>query len=349
MKKIFLLLPLALLASCKQNTAYTASVTRVICDTLLADDISIRALVIDGDKVWYAGSRGKYGYVSLSGQKAFSGIMAQDTLFPEFRAIAKTKHHILILNAGTPALLYKITKDGSRNKVVYTETGEKVFYDSMLFLDDKEGIAMGDPVEGCLSVIKTTDGGESWAKLPCTSLPATDSGEAAFAASNTNIDIAGNTIWMVSGGKKSRVFVSKDKGESWQAYNTPIIQGTESTGIYSVDFYDAKTGYAVGGDYTRTKEGRATKISTRDGGRTWKAVAEDAGFGYASCVRYRPGSLGRELISAGPSGIYYSFDGGATWKRIYNDTSLHTVLFTDSKTVVAAGNGKILRLRLVTL
>ena len=32
---------------------------------------------------------------------------------------------------------------------------------------------------------------------------------------------------MVSGGKKSRVFVSKDFGATWKVYETPIVQGEE--------------------------------------------------------------------------------------------------------------------------
>jgi hypothetical protein len=43
-------------------------------------------------------------------------------------------------------------------------------------------------------------------------LPRTANGEAAFAASNTNIVIKGNNTWIVSGGMKARVFYSADKG-----------------------------------------------------------------------------------------------------------------------------------------
>ena len=98
----------------------------------------------------------------MSGGKNFSGIASKDSLLPEFRAIAQTDKNIFILNVGSPALLYKISKDGKHTKLVYTETGEKVFYDSMKFINDSEGIAMGDPVNGCLSIIKTIDGGNTW-------------------------------------------------------------------------------------------------------------------------------------------------------------------------------------------
>ncbi|RYG12070.1 MAG: oxidoreductase, partial [Chitinophagaceae bacterium] len=142
MRKGLLLLVITLFISCKKDKEFKPGISSVEADVLLEDNISIRALTIDGDKVWYAGSNGKYGSVSLNGGKALNGIIAKDTLMPEFRAIAQTKTDIFILNAGTPALLYKISKDGKKNKLVYTETGEKVFYDSMQFYNDKDGIAM---------------------------------------------------------------------------------------------------------------------------------------------------------------------------------------------------------------
>jgi photosystem II stability/assembly factor-like uncharacterized protein len=346
MKKSLLLLLIPLLFSCKEAIDHKPSFASVTADTLLQDEISIRGLTIDGDKVWYAGSNGKYGFVSLSGGKAFTGVIARDTLFPEFRAIAKTANDIFILNAGTPALLYKISKDGRRNKLVYTEEGERVFYDSMLFRNDKEGMAMGDPVNECLSVLTTNDGGNTWHKMPCLRLPDVSEGEAAFAASNTNLEMHGDKVWMVSGGKKSRVFVSEDKGQTWEVHDTPIVQKYESTGIFSVDFYDAEVGFAVGGDFTNAKANKANKMLTEDGGKTWDLMADGAGFGYASCVQFVPGSNANELVTVGPSGIFYSFDRGTTWKKVYDDKSLHTIRFIDNKTAIAAGNNLIVRLQL---
>jgi len=78
----------------------------------------------------------------------------------------------------------------------------------------------------------------------------------------------------------------------------------------------------------------------------WKLIGENSGFGYASCVQFVPGSNGNELLSAGPSGVYYTFDRGATWKKIAEDKNLHTIRFVNNKTVIAAGQNKIIRLHL---
>ncbi len=348
MKKYALLvLLLILFVSCKEEKKeLKPSFETVAVDTLLQDKISIRALTTNSNKVWYAGSGGKYGWVSLTDDKSFNGVIGKDPIPYEFRAIAQTDDNIFILNVASPAMLYKITKDGKTVQNVYTETGEKVFYDSMQFYNNNEGMAMGDPTDGCLSVIKTTDGGETWTKLSCDIMPKVEEGEAAFAASNTNLIIKGNDTWIVSGGKKSRVFYSADKGDAWKVYNTPIVQGSEMTGIFSADFYNDKIGFAVGGDYEHLDKNSGNKMLTTDGGKTWELVGEGSGFGYASCVQFLPDSDGDELITCGPSGVYYSYDRGENWKKIHDDTSLHTLRFVDDKTVVAAGQNKIIRLRL---
>lgn len=347
MKKGLLLILLTFIFSCKEeNKSSNASFTTVTADTLLKDKISIRAITMDGDKVWYAGSGGKYGWVSLNGSKNFNGIIAKDSLFPEFRSIAQTDTDIFILNVGSPAILYKISKSGKRTNQVYSESGEKVFYDSMQFFNATDGIAMGDPTDKCLSVITTNDGGNTWTKMSCDNLPETIEGEAAFAASNTNLVVKDDKAWMVSGGKKSRVFYSEDKGKSWKAFNTPIVQGGEMTGIFSADFYDEQTGFAVGGDYENPDKNSGNKILTTNGGKTWELVGEGKGFGYASCIQFMPNSNGNELISAGPSGIYYSYDMGDTWKKIYDSKDFHTIKFADAKTIIAAGQGLIVRLKL---
>ena len=75
-----------------------------------------------------------------------------------------------------------------------------------------EGVAIGDPVDGCMSVLTTRNGGASWNKVSCDVLPLSIEGEAAFAASDTNIAIVGNQTWVATGGLSSRILMSHDKG-----------------------------------------------------------------------------------------------------------------------------------------
>jgi photosystem II stability/assembly factor-like uncharacterized protein len=326
-----------------KNTQVVFSTIQV--DTLFQDKISIRAIVLDNGKVWYAADQGRFGFYDLKSNKKFEKVIKKDTLNIEFRSIAKTSKFIYALNVANPALLYQITKDGKEVQLVYQENNKKVFYDSMQFWNDKEGIAVGDPIDDCLSVIVTHDGGNSWSKIPNSKLPKVFEGEAHFAASNTNIVIKGNDTWIVSGGKRSRIFYSSDKGNTWEAFETPIIQGKQMTGIFTADFYDKKNGFIAGGNYEVLNQNFENKAITNDGGKTWQLIAEKQGFGYASCVQYVPGSKGKGLVVVGASGLSYSSDGGVNWAQLLQDSSLFTIRFLDKNTAIAAGRNKMIRIR----
>jgi photosystem II stability/assembly factor-like uncharacterized protein len=350
MKKIILIvLILNILISCKTRSSYfvkpkDTGFHSVQIDTLFQDKVSIRAIVIDANKIWYAADNSRFGFYDLENNKKNESHIGNDSLNYEFRSIAQTASAIFILNVSNPALLYKIYKGGSEAKLVYQESHEKVFYDSMQFWNDTEGIAIGDPVSDCLSIITTRDGGNSWNKISCDKLPKIIAGEAAFAASNTNIVIKGDKSWIVTGGKKASVFHSSDKGKTWEAYATPIVQGKTMTGIFTADFYDSKKGFIAGGNYELPNQNFLNKASTNNGGKTWKLKSDNQGFGYASCVQYVPNSKGRELVSVGASGLYYSSDSGNSWQRLAADSSLFTIRFIDNHTAIAAGKNKMVRL-----
>lgn len=325
------------------NRSTAVQYTKVQIDTLFAGNFSSRAILIDGSKIWYGADRSRYGYYDLETKKNVSRSFSPDTL--EFRSIASTSKNIFLLNAGSPAFLLRVDKNSGDAEVVHNDTNKKIFYDSMRFWNESEGIAMGDPVENCLSVLITRDAGNSWEKIPCSELPRTEEGEAAFAASNTNVIVKGTNTWIVTGGEKARVLYSPDKGKSWSIHDTPIVSGKSMTGIFTADFYDAKTGIVAGGDYERQNRNQENKAVTYDGGKTWELIAENKAFGYASCVQYVPHSKGLGIASIGASGLYYSADGGKEWKQLHNDYSLFTLRFKDDSTAFAAGKGKLIRIR----
>lgn len=346
MKK-FLLISIVFLfvVSCKSGSSNADGTFKSITvDTILNDKISIRALIVDKDKIWYAADKSRFGYYDFKTLTHLQKTIANTDEKLEFRSIAQNSKSLFIANIGNPSFVYLVNKSDLGYRKVYTENHEKVFYDSMNFWNENEGIAIGDPTENCLSVLITRNGGKTWAKTSCVNLPKVVDGEAAFAASNTNICIKGNNAWIVSGGKKSRIFHSPDKGKTWEVYETPIVQGEAMTGIFTADFYNEKIGVVAGGNYEVPNQNFKNKAITYDGGKTWKLIADNAGFGYASCIQFVPKSNGKQLVAVGLSGLHYSANGGNSWKQLSTDKTLYTIRFQDENTAFAAGKDKLIRI-----
>lgn len=341
MRFIMIVLFFTVLFGCRQEKQRPGFDT-VGMTTIFEDTVSIRAITLMGQDLGFAGSQGVYGIYNANERKARTNVQLFDTIAPSFRAVGNTTTDFFMLSIANPALLYKTGDDGNM-QLIYTEQGEKVFYDSLKFWNDLEGIAMGDPTQNCLSMIITRDGGNTWNKIDCSLLPKTVDGEAAFAASNTNIAIVKDHTWIVSGGKKSRVFYSPDKGKSWEVFETPIIQGEPTQGMYSVDFYDEKNGFVIGGDYTKPEGNSSNKAVTNDGGRTWKLVSDAGGPGYKSCVQYVPNANGKELVAVGFTGISYSKDAGQNWKELSKE-GFYTIKFLNDSVAYAAGKNRIAKL-----
>ncbi len=311
--------------------------------TVVLEKTSIRAIHVQNDTLWFAGSAGKMGWINF--ERNEKAIYKNQFTEAELRSASFYNTTFYVLNVANPAQIVGLSNLGVQ-KNYYSENNEKVFYDSM-YIDAKGfGVAIGDPTSNCLSVLVTTNGGAEWQQIPCGQLPEVMEGEAAFAASNTNVKLIDNTIFIVSGGKKSRLFKSIDKGKTWNVFDTPIIQGKQMTGAFSMDFYDSKVGMLVGGNYEDQQNNEANKAITFDGGKTWKLVANKEDFGYASCVQFVPRKKGKELFVCGTSGVYFSKDFGVTWKKILDDNDYYTLRIKDSKTLFLAGKNKVTKLTL---
>ncbi len=331
-----------------QIYAQKRNISHVDLQVFHIENTSIRAIeLIDRSTVWFAGSQGKYGRIINSEIQIDS--VSRDGNYSHFRSIAFNGKHIFILSIEDPAVLYKINPSPdkiSKPEIVYLEHHKNVFYDSMAFFDKQNGIAMGDPTEDCLSVILTKDAGNSWGKINCKQLPDVFEGEAAFAASNSNIAIFKKKVWLATGGKSARVFYSEDLGKNWTVVGSPIIQGSKMTGIYSIDFYDENNGIIMGGDWENKSGTKSTKASTKDGGKTWQLIANKEIPGYISCVQYVPKTRGKEIVAVSTEGIYYSGNKGESWKKI-SDEGFFSIRFIDKNSAWLSGNNKIAKMQLL--
>ena len=313
--------------------------TAVHIETIFEDSLSFRAIEIMDNSLAFAANKGTFGNIDLSTKQVRTNRLKQDSIWPEFRAVAHTATDFFMLSVASPALLYKTGNNGM--ELVYREEGENVFYDAMTFWNDTEGLAVGDRVDGCLSILITRDGGHSWNKVPCSQLPEGSGSEGAFAASNTNIKAIGNKAWIAT--TSSTIYFSADKGKSWEVFTTPIVKEKQAQGIYSIDFYDENMGIAIGGDYTDPKANKANKAITRDGGKSWNLIADGLEPGYKSCVQFVPNSLGNGIVAVGFTGISYSSDMGESWTKL-SEQPFYTLRFENDSIAYAAGKNRIVKL-----
>jgi photosystem II stability/assembly factor-like uncharacterized protein len=196
--------------------------------------------------------------------------------------------------------------------LVYNETNEKAFYDSMQFWDDENGIAVGDPTEHCMSILITKDRGDSWNKISCEYLPSSKEGEAAFAASNTNISLVDQKVFIATGGKEANLLIGSEYGKSWKKYKTPIKQGENMTGIFSLDNLSTDTAVIAGGDWSSKENTEKAMAITMDGGISWQIQENNPG--YTSCVQFVPKT--KNLLTCSTTGIYYSNDFAESWVKV---------------------------------
>jgi photosystem II stability/assembly factor-like uncharacterized protein len=92
-------------------------------------------------------------------------------------------------------------------------------------------------------------------------------------------------IWFATGGRAARVFHSSDRGQTWQVFETPIIHGPDSAGIFSIAFRDPTHGVIAGGDYKHPNDDGPNLAFTNDGGKTWNLSTLHP-LAYFSAVAY---------------------------------------------------------------
>lgn len=318
---------------------------KVQFQTLLKDQISIRALQVYDGKVWYSGTDSKFGYVSLKDSADKKQMRLADEKL-EFRTLAQDSRCFYAINILSPAYTFRIDKKTLQSKIIATDTTKTAFFDAFIFDKFDRGIAISDPNEaGSANPLIFHSGRPSKEKV---NFPKYFPGEAHFAASNTNIAMNSGKIWIATGGMKARIFkFSWSNPMKWEAFETPFIQGTASQGIYSIDFYDKNFGIAVGGDYTKQAENINNIATTNNGGKTWQIQASGKNGGYKTCVKFRPKSKGKDIIAVGDQNIEFSNDYGKTWKTISEEKGLYVCEWVDENTLVFAGKNRIVKMKLI--
>jgi photosystem II stability/assembly factor-like uncharacterized protein len=316
-------------------------------------EASLRGLsVVTPEVVWASGSAGTV-LRTVDGGKSWKNVGPK--AFPEadFRSLhAFSADEAIIASAGETDVILRTRDGGDSWDKVYeyprVEDGKDVaFFDDIIFVDAKVGFLLGDPVEGRMLMLHTTDGGRTWARLELQGddLKSSD-GEAAFAASGSNMcAIDDETLVVGLGGHQPgktsdtcHVWRTDDLGKSWNATTAPIAR-SETSGIFAINAFNPRRLIAVGGDYRDEQKAIHHCAISVDGGLTWIDPTGDGPGGFRSAVACTSHDGQLIAVAVGPSGADLSVDGGQNWSPISSE-GFHAAAFAnDGQTLWASGAG----------
>jgi len=179
-------------------------------------------------------------------------------------------------------------------------------------------------------LFKTTDAGRHWEKIspdltreapgaPANLDPATAADTAVKEPRRGVIyAVAPSPLkdgWLWCGTDDGLIWRTRDDGKSWQNVTPKDLTPWSKVGIIEASHFDAETAYATI-DRHRLDDLAAHVYRTRDGGRTWAAIANGIPNGsYVNVVREDPARRG--LLYAGTeTGVFVSFDAGDHWQPL---------------------------------
>jgi len=199
------------------------------------------------------------------------------------------------------------TTDGGQNwehQSTATFSAPNGFPNVIHFWDANNGWCQGDPNGGYFEMYTTTNGGETWARVPQGNIPANYDNEYGTIGYYC---VYGNIVWFAT--NKGRIFKSTDKGLNWVVYQTPLTDAS-----FELSFKDEDTGIIQ----RRGQGDNKVQYITTDGGANWTALNPTGNF-YTAGFKFVPET--DILVSVGIDyntpfmGISYSTDNGATFNE----------------------------------
>jgi len=290
-----------------------------------------------GVTVWATGSKGTVE-VSTDGGTTWQTIKVPGGEGLDFRGVQAFDGgvaYVMTSGEGEQSRIFKTTDLGKSWKVQYTGKEKAFFLDSLACIDEKRCFGLSDPVGGKFLLLSTEDG-QHWKELPREHMPAAVAKEGAFAASNSALLIyRDHELYFGTGGGVARVFHSPDLGKTWEVFETPILSGQPSQGIFSV-VRAGDTIAVVGGDYAEAGNTARNAAYSQDLGKTW-SVPEERPTGYRSGIdTYDAG-----FVAVGPNGSDVSRD-GTKWQHI-DDANLNALTFINGKGYAVGPKGSVAR------
>jgi photosystem II stability/assembly factor-like uncharacterized protein len=315
---------------------------------------------VNSQVVWASGVDGTWALTTDGGAHWTSHQVpgAEALQFRDVEGVSDKVAYLLASGAGTDSRIYK-TEDGGATWTLQAQNADPAgFWDCFAFWTPTKGLTMADSVNDRFPVLRTLDG-ETWQDIG-DRLPAPlPGGEFAFAASGTCVATVGYRFaWIGTGSTttESRILATRDQGETWNAYVTPIAANAGGgAGVFSVDFRNPTHGVIGGGDFTAA--GIVDNFArSHDGGKTWELATNAPIPGAIFGLSYigKPGGGDGEggggphvhtIVATGPGGAAWTSDEGDTWHLFDGVANYWAVTFAspDAGWLVGTG-GRILKI-----
>jgi photosystem II stability/assembly factor-like uncharacterized protein len=240
--------------------------------------------------VWAAGTGGTYVVTTDGGENWKAAVVpgAENLQFRDVYGVSDKIAYLMSIGANTTDFrIYKTVDGGATWTIQFTNETVNAFYDCFAFWTPRRGITHSDSVNGVFPDIRTSNG-MTWHSIAA-NMPAALPGEASFAASGTCATTEGEqNAWIATGGSTvARILATRDGGDTWKAYNTPLVSSPSAGGI-SVAFRDAWHGILGGGDLASNDA--ADVATSEDGGQTWTLTNKPPVQGAIFCLAYVRGN-----------------------------------------------------------
>jgi uncharacterized protein YceK len=252
----------------------------------------------------------------------------------DFRGVqVGNQNTVLLMNSGQDGLVYRLAVNNAEADTVLFM--KDAFFDAIQLNSYGTGFIFGDPINERLTIFKTNDFGQTWQQIAVNVQPLYK--EAAFAASNTNIAIQDQAVYIGTGGADTaRLLKSEDMGLTWNVMNTPVKSG-DTYGIYSINFWSPKRGIIAGGSYVDKTYNDSIVFYTGNGGKSWQN--RSVGLpGYISCVT--SGKAGKLIVATGRLGAYYTVNKGKLWELL-TEQPFYSVVITNDLICLSGQDGTL--------
>jgi photosystem II stability/assembly factor-like uncharacterized protein len=251
---------------------------------------------ISHDVAWAGGFGGEVRLTTdggLNWSNRGGGPLTNGNIYVIFALDAATAFAgVTYFTPGLSTAIYKTTNAGQQ--WIPTFIQQNGYLDDIKFINSLTGYAVGDPVAGRWTILKTTNGGNSW---DSTGLRLAEVGNEFGWYNSMDVFFSGtaSTIWF--GTSQQHIYKSTNNGTTWNSFQTPAAAGSD---IRSVVFEDAAVGYCG------ANNGVCKSVN---GGQNWVMLANAIGTGEAVSVCYNTG----RLWYARDNVIYFSADHGSSF------------------------------------